>query len=54
VLGIQPYPVLIEVLAWFLYLVPLLVYLLWPQRRPARPAQQEPAPEHPSPAPSTS
>jgi high-affinity iron transporter len=51
VLGIQPYPVLIEVLAWFLYLVPLLVYLLWPQRRPA---QQEPAPEHPSPAPSTS
>jgi high-affinity iron transporter len=54
VLGIQPYPVLIEVLAWFLYLVPLLVYLLWPQRRPARPAHQEPAPEHPSPAPSTS
>jgi high-affinity iron transporter len=53
-LGIQPYPVLIEVLAWFVYLVPLMVYLLWPQRRPARPATPEPAPEHPSPAPSTS
>jgi len=46
VLGIQPYPVLIEVLAWFLYLVPLLVYLLWPQRRASRRAAPvgEPSP----------
>ena len=51
VLGIQPYPVVVEVVAWFAYLGPLMVYLLWPQRRPARP---EPAAEHPSPAPSTS
>jgi high-affinity iron transporter len=46
VLGIQPYPVLIEVVAWFAYLVPLMVYLLWPQGGPAR---QVPA-EEPSPA----
>ncbi|MDT7606950.1 MAG: high-affinity iron transporter [Pseudonocardiales bacterium] len=45
VLGIQPYPVLIEVVAWFVYLVPLMVYLLWPQGGPARrvPAE-EPTP----------
>jgi len=36
VLGIQPYPVLVEVVAWCCYLVPLLVYLLWPQRRLSR------------------
>jgi high-affinity iron transporter len=47
VLGIQPYPVLIEVVAWFVYLVPLMVYLLWPQRGPAR--RRVPA-EEPSPA----
>ena len=36
-LGIQPYPVLIEVVAWLCYLVPLLAYLLWPTgRRPTR------------------
>jgi high-affinity iron transporter len=46
VLGIQPYPVLIEVGAWFVYLVPLMVYLLWPQVGPAR---RVPA-EEPSPA----
>ncbi|WP_037076142.1 iron uptake transporter permease EfeU [Pseudonocardia spinosispora] len=33
-LGIQPYPVTVEVVAWLVYLVPLLAYLLWPQRRP--------------------
>jgi high-affinity iron transporter len=36
VLGIQPYPVLVEVVAWGCYLVPLLVYLLWPRRRASR------------------
>jgi high-affinity iron transporter len=46
VLGVQPYPVLIEVVAWFVYLVPLMVYLLWPQGGPAR---RVPA-EEPSPA----
>ncbi len=32
VLGIQPYPVWIEVIAYLLYLVPMLVILCWPQR----------------------
>jgi high-affinity iron transporter len=31
VLGIQPYPVVVEIVAWFVYLVPMLAYLLWPQ-----------------------
>jgi len=35
-LGIQPYPVLIEVLAYACYLVPMLVFLQWPRRRPDR------------------
>jgi high-affinity iron transporter len=33
-LGIQPYPVTVEVVAWLGYLVALLAYLLWPRRRP--------------------
>jgi high-affinity iron transporter len=37
VLGIQPYPVVIELAAWLIYLVPMLVYLLWPQPRTPRP-----------------
>jgi high-affinity iron transporter len=45
VLGIQPYPVLVEALAWLIYLVPMLAYLLWPQRRPVRPDRQPPVPE---------
>jgi high-affinity iron transporter len=45
VLGIQPYPVLIEVLAWFLYLVPMLVYLLWPQRAKTSGGANRPVPE---------
>jgi high-affinity iron transporter len=36
VLGIQPQPTLIEVVAWLIYLVPMLVFVLWPVRRPAR------------------
>jgi high-affinity iron transporter len=46
VLGIQPYPVLVEVVAWCCYLVPLLVYLLWPPRRASRRAARagEPSP----------
>ena len=33
VLGIQPQPTLIEVIVWAVYLVPMLIYVLWPQRR---------------------
>jgi len=36
VLGIQAQPTLIEVIAWFVYLVPMLVFVLWPVRRPSR------------------
>jgi high-affinity iron transporter len=36
VLGIQPYPVWIEVIAWLAYLVPMLVLVAWPARRPPR------------------
>jgi high-affinity iron transporter len=45
VLGIQPYPVPVEVLAWFAYLVPMLVYLLWPQRAKTSGAASQPVPE---------
>src|SRR6185437_8152079 len=33
VLGIQPYPVWIEVVAYLAYFVPMLVIMLWPARR---------------------
>ncbi|GLZ46832.1 iron permease [Actinomycetospora sp. NBRC 106375] len=35
VLGIQPRPTVIEFVVWLVYLVPMLVYVLWPQRRRA-------------------
>ena len=35
VLGLQPRPTLIESVVWLLYLVPMLLFVLWPQRRPA-------------------
>jgi high-affinity iron transporter len=39
VLGIQPYPVRIEAIAWVVYLVPMLLIVAWPGgRRPAKPA----------------
>lgn len=39
VLGMQPKPVVVEVVVWAVYLVPLALYVAWPQRRgPARPA----------------
>jgi high-affinity iron transporter len=38
VLGIQPYPVRTEVIAWLAYLVPMLAIVAWPsRRRPPRP-----------------
>jgi high-affinity iron transporter len=43
VLGIQPQPTLVEVVAWLVYLVPMLVFVLWPVRRPSRSAASEPA-----------
>jgi iron uptake system component EfeO len=33
VLGIQPQPTVSEAVVWFAYLVPLAVYVAWPQRR---------------------
>lgn len=40
VLGIPPYPVLIQVVGWFAYLIPMALYLYWPKKhRPGpRPA----------------
>jgi high-affinity iron transporter len=38
VLGIQPYPVWIELIAWLGYLVPMAVIVAWPARRRPAPA----------------
>jgi high-affinity iron transporter len=38
VLGIQPYPVWIEVAAWLVYLVPMIIIVTWPTRARRRPA----------------
>jgi high-affinity iron transporter len=38
VLGIQPYPVWIEVIAWLAYLVPMAVIVAWPRRPGAKQA----------------
>jgi high-affinity iron transporter len=38
VLGIQPYPVDVEVIAWAAYAVPMLVVMCWPPRRRTQPA----------------
>jgi high-affinity iron transporter len=38
VLGIQPYPVWIEVAAWVAYLVPMLIIVAWPARARRRPS----------------
>jgi high-affinity iron transporter len=43
-LGIYPFPSVAEVVGWLLYAVPMLAFVLWPQRRPApRPAAAAPA-----------
>jgi high-affinity iron transporter len=31
VLGVQPYPTVIEVTGWLVYAVPMLAYVLWPR-----------------------
>jgi len=41
VLGIQPRPVVIEVIGWLAYLIPMTCYLFWPRRR--TPATRQPA-----------
>jgi high-affinity iron transporter len=41
-LGIQPYPTVIEVAVWVLYLVPMLAYVLWPTGRRTHPAAARP------------
>ena len=43
VLGIQPYPVWIEVIAWLAYLVPMLVIVAWPAGRPSKRPAARPA-----------
>ncbi len=35
-LGIYPYPSVAEVVVWLAYAIPMLAYVLWPQRRPRR------------------
>jgi high-affinity iron transporter len=50
VLGIQPFPVWIEVIAWLAYLVPMIVIVAWPARRRPRPAASAPQPALAQPA----
>ncbi|GAA1841629.1 FTR1 family iron permease [Pseudonocardia ailaonensis] len=38
VLGIQPFPTVLEVVVWLVYAVPMLLICLWPRRRRSRPA----------------
>jgi high-affinity iron transporter len=38
VLGIQPFPTWIEVIAWLAYLVPMVIIVAWPARRRPQPA----------------
>lgn len=34
-LGVYPFPSVAEVVGWLLYAVPMLTFVMWPQRRPA-------------------
>jgi high-affinity iron transporter len=44
VLGIQPFPVWIEVIAWLAYLVPMLALVAWPAGRAEKPRRAAAAP----------
>jgi high-affinity iron transporter len=44
VLGIQPFPVWIEVIAWLAYLVPMLILVAWPSGPARKPRPAAPAP----------
>lgn len=48
VLGVQPFPTVIETVGWLLYAVPLLAYVAWPRKR-SRPADAA-SPQQTSPA----
>jgi high-affinity iron transporter len=41
VLGVQPRPVVAEVIGWLAYAVPMLTFMLWPRRRARRPVPAE-------------
>jgi high-affinity iron transporter len=46
--GIQPYPVIIEVVAWFAYFVPMVTVVLWHRRHGPQPGttpSRSPVPE---------
>ena len=47
VLGIQPFPVRVEVIAWVGYLMPMALLVAWPAGR----SRRRPAAVHPRPAP---
>jgi high-affinity iron transporter len=44
VLGIQPYPAWLEVIAWLAYLVPMLILVAWPSGPVKKPHPAAPAP----------
>ena len=45
-LGLQPFPTESEVLAWLLYALPMLAFVLWPV--PARPVKRAESQERPT------
>jgi high-affinity iron transporter len=47
VLGIQPFPSWIMVIAWLVYLVPMVAIVAWPARRRTPPRAVTPAPDLP-------
>jgi high-affinity iron transporter len=44
VLGIQPFPTWIMVIAWLVYLVPMVLIVAWPSRRGRKPVRAPAAP----------
>jgi high-affinity iron transporter len=48
VLGIQPYPVWIEAIAWLVYLVPMVVIVAWPSGKPRQRPAAAAAPSPPA------
>ena len=46
--GIQPRPATIEVIGWFVYLVPVGLYVAWPQRPRQRPPRSTSQPQRPA------